>query len=421
MKKIISLLTVALLIVSCCVFHTGTVFAAGGDYTYKTLSATTAEITGYSGKGGDITIPSTLDGLTVVSIGEQAFYQNKNLKDSVVTIPDTVKSIGEKAFAGSYIKGVKIPASVEVLGNSAFSYCVYLTELELNASVETISNNCFSNCTRLTKVTVPEGVKHIDVSAFQLCNHLTEVKLPSTLNTIDESAFAQTAIESITLPESTTYIKDQAFFQCESLKSITIPAKVKAIGNYAFAGGFSLEEVILEQGVEKIGIAAFDACPIKSITIPSSVTEIENYSIGFTDDVFAGYTKFDDMVITCYKDSATFTYAKDFEFEVNILEEPTEPTTPEDTTAPTETTESTTADSSDNTAPSYPIPYEYEMGDVNMDKKVNVRDATEIQKHIADLITLSPEASLLAEFDGDTRITVKDATAIQKAVAGIVY
>lgn len=49
--------------------------AQGGDYTY-TVTAGQAQITGYTGAGGDVTIPSTLGGAPVTSIGDQAFSGN---------------------------------------------------------------------------------------------------------------------------------------------------------------------------------------------------------------------------------------------------------------------------------------------------------------------------------------------------------
>ena len=127
MKKLLSVLTIITLLLSCLSFSAGSVFAAENDYTYKALDSATAEITGYKGSASNITIPSKIGGLTVVSIGKQAFYQNKTIKN--VTIPNTVKSIGDKAFYASYMSSVTIPDSVETMGQSAFSYCIYLTDL----------------------------------------------------------------------------------------------------------------------------------------------------------------------------------------------------------------------------------------------------------------------------------------------------
>ena len=62
---------------------------------------------------------------------------------------------------------------------------------------------------------------------------------------------------------------------------------------------------------------------------------------------------------------------------------------------------------------------DYEIGDVNMDGKLNIRDATLIQKSAAKMETLDDIQSLLADYNGDGKVNVKDATAIQKFIAGI--
>lgn len=59
------------------------------------------------------------------------------------------------------------------------------------------------------------------------------------------------------------------------------------------------------------------------------------------------------------------------------------------------------------------------LGDADLNGKVNIKDATAIQKHLASLSTLSDEACAVSDTDGSGKINVKDATAIQKFVADI--
>jgi hypothetical protein len=61
-----------------------------GDYTYTTNSGTIA-ITGNSGPGGAVIIPSTIDGLPVTSIGVNAFRYCRSLAG--VTIGTNVTTI----------------------------------------------------------------------------------------------------------------------------------------------------------------------------------------------------------------------------------------------------------------------------------------------------------------------------------------
>ena len=66
-----------------------------GDWTYS-VSGSQATITGYSGDGGAVEIPALLDGVSVVKVGPEAFFNNTSITS--ITIPDSVTSIGEAAF-----------------------------------------------------------------------------------------------------------------------------------------------------------------------------------------------------------------------------------------------------------------------------------------------------------------------------------
>ena len=59
------------------------------------------------------------------------------------------------------------------------------------------------------------------------------------------------------------------------------------------------------------------------------------------------------------------------------------------------------------------------LGDANGDGVVNITDATLIQKHIAEIETLTSDGILVSDVDGDGSVNIKDATIIQKYLAGI--
>ncbi len=84
-------------------------------------------------------------------------------------------------------------------------------------------------------------------------------------------------------------------------------------------------------------------------------------------------------------------------------------TSPEVTTTAPAETEPTTA------------PAEKLLGDVNLDEKINIKDATAIQKHLAKLESLSAEGLEVADFKADGKLNIKDATAIQKFIAKMEY
>ena len=61
-----------------------------------------------------------------------------------------------------------------------------------------------------------------------------------------------------------------------------------------------------------------------------------------------------------------------------------------------------------------------DKGDVNFDGKVNVVDATEIQKYIVNKDGILQDGLAVADVSGDGKINVTDATHIQKYVVGLV-
>ncbi|MHC4374358.1 MAG: leucine-rich repeat protein, partial [Planctomycetota bacterium] len=82
-----------------------------GDYEYTDNLDGTCTITDYLGAGGDITIPETLNILTVTAIGNSTFYWNTDLTG--VSIPGSVTTIGAEAFHGcSNLRSVVIPVGV---------------------------------------------------------------------------------------------------------------------------------------------------------------------------------------------------------------------------------------------------------------------------------------------------------------------
>ena len=224
---------------------------------------------------GAITIPSTLGGYPVTSIGDRAFCDCSSLTG--VTIPDGVKSIGDSAFYGcSSLTSVTIPNSVTSIGDNAFGGCSSLTSVTIPDSVTSIGIGVFGGCSSLTSVTIPNSVTSIGDAAFCCCSSLTGVTIPDGVTSIGFCAFKGcSSLTSVTIPNSVTSIGDLAFDGCSSLKSVTIPNSVTSIGDNAFSLCSSLKSVTIPNSVTSIGKDAFSACKsLKSVTIPNSVTSI---------------------------------------------------------------------------------------------------------------------------------------------------
>ena len=286
--------------------------AKSGYFTYS-VSNNQATITDVNTSiSGSVTIPATLGGYPVTSIGEAAFSGCTGLTS--ITIHNSVTSIGDYAFyectrltsiavdvnnsnyssdeygvlfnkdktilvqypIGNTRTEYTIPNSVTSIGSYAFDDCAGLTSITIPDSVTRIGSSAFSYCTGLTSVTIPDGVTSIGGSAFSGCDGLTSVTIPDSVTSIGNSAFSGCdGLTSVTIPDSVTSIGNSAFSGCDGLTSVTIPDSVTSIGNSAFSGCDGLTSVTIPDSVTSIGNSAFSGCDgLTSVTIPDSVTSI---------------------------------------------------------------------------------------------------------------------------------------------------
>lgn len=161
-----------------------TCIGVSGSFQYKTKEDGTILIDEYIGTDKDVQIPSTIDGKPVTEI-YNAFYGDEN------------------------IESVVIPEGVTVLDKEAFALCKNLSKVTLPSTLKTIGERAFAY-TNLKEVIIPEGVTSIGRNAFNNCKQMTNISLPSTLKTINPLAFTSTGLKEIVLPDHITYIGTNA-------------------------------------------------------------------------------------------------------------------------------------------------------------------------------------------------------------------
>jgi hypothetical protein len=164
--------------------------------TYTTNNGTIT-ITGYTGPGGAVTIPSAINGLPVTSIGPGAFAGCRNLTN--VAIPSSITIIGDQAFFYcTNLASVTLPTSVTSIGQGAFVACTALTSVAIPNSLTNIPAMVFMGCTSLTNITIPNGVTSIGDRAFDVCSSLAGVyfqgNAPSLGSALVFDAFDNTTI-----------------------------------------------------------------------------------------------------------------------------------------------------------------------------------------------------------------------------------
>ena len=260
--------------------------------------------------------------VNITALPTQAFYNSKNVEHLI--LPNTLITIGEEMFYQSDLRSVVIPTNVTTVGYSAFkrcsslttvtfekesqlktiggdyyygafSDCTALTSIEIPASVETIGNTAFSDCSSLATVTFEKGsrLKTIGNNAYYRCTSLTSIEIPASVETIEKKAFMHCSSLATVTFEKGSQLKtiagdsyDGAFSDCTALTSIEIPASVETIEATAFKRCSKLTTITFEKGslLKTIGggyyssyyHGAFSDCSsLTSIEIPASVETIE--------------------------------------------------------------------------------------------------------------------------------------------------
>ena len=175
--------------------------------------------------------------------------------------------------------------------------------------------------------------------------------------------------------------------ELKKLKSVKLPANLIEIETRAFYQCDNLTEIIIPNKVVKIRFDAFLNCPnLKRVMIPKSVIEIGERAFGYTKTLLYDsdgipdrfeYNKIEGITIYTPSKSSAVEYAK--KNGVKCVQMP--------------------------------------MGDVDLDGKVTIQDATLMQRYCAEYVILNQIQLNLADADDNGDISIGDATAIQKIVA----
>jgi hypothetical protein len=291
-----------------------------GQWFYTTNNGSIT-ITLYLGPGGAVTIPRTINGLPVTSIGAGVFGESGNLTS--VTIPSSVSSIAGSAFSGcaklasimvdaqnpfySSVDGVlfdksetrlvefpggvggsyTIPNGVISIGDDAFWTC-RLRSVAIPSSVATIGEYAFYNCTSLVIVTIGSGVTSIGAGAFWDCQFLRCVFFQGNAPSCDLSPSGMSPFLSSIyatayyLPGTTGWGTN---FACLPAVLWSPPTYAYTTNNGAltitgvtgtgWGGAVTIPNTINGLPVTSIAAGAFTGSfSLISVTIPNSVTSI---------------------------------------------------------------------------------------------------------------------------------------------------
>ena len=272
-------------------------------YYYREDTDTVALYYVYS-KSGNVTVPSTVNGVTVSYLdGGDGGSSMKS-----ISMPDTITEI--YGFSENYnLESVKLSNSLTEIGYRRFANCTSLESIEIPGSVKTIEQSAFSGCDSLKKVTLNEGLEKIEQSAFGSCP-IETITIPSTVKSIGKGFGDHKALRSVTFKGTPNIIDSRAFSSDaltevnglsedsiikfwtafddtpwqESLVNEDEPFLVDNNGRLVAYVGTDTD-VVIPDNVKIIGESAFMSKPIKSIVIPDTVTEIEKMAFYGCDEL----------------------------------------------------------------------------------------------------------------------------------------
>lgn len=219
---------------------------------YSSLGDGTCILVDGVGSEESVAVPDEVGGCTVVEIADFAFFHTGHSQTQVntklreISLPDTIKRIGERAFG----------------------FCENLAKIEIPGSVEEIADYAFVN-SGLVEAVIQPGMKKLGAGAFNICSYLEKIELPEGLESIGELAFANCRrLTEIRVPNGVKSIGERAFRNCSGLTSIALSDTVEEMGAGALQNCANLSEVRLSAGLRRLEPSLFGlgALPLPSVS-----------------------------------------------------------------------------------------------------------------------------------------------------------
>jgi len=281
-------------------------------FVYQEVSMS-IRITGYTGTGGAVVIPATINGLPVTEIGGSAFWGKITDPGSTLTLSQNILRLGQGAFMNcTGLSGtIVIPAGLATIDDWVFGGDSDISAFSVNAAnpnFSSVDGVLFDKTlTRLVRCpplktgaySIPSSITSIDAFAFHSCSGLTgQLLLPSGLTSIEVVVFKDCTgfTGSLTIPDGIGMISEAAFQGCSGFDgTLTLPDSLTIIDFFAFTGcsGFT-GDLTLPPNLTQIRTAAFQDCSGFNgiLTIPAPTGTIRENGFkncsGFTRAHFQG-------------------------------------------------------------------------------------------------------------------------------------
>ena len=209
-----------------------------------------------------ITFPTSL-----TNINEYGFYSS-NLSNLDLSKCTQLQSIGDFAFQGCSFSTLKLPASLQSIGQYAFSLCpnIITADLSKNIALTKIKNFAFWQCQYLADFSLPLSIDSIGYGVILECNRLKSILVDSNnpnFTSSDGILFNKNKTTLINYPpgkSGTKYI---------------LPTTITQIGDAAFRGCLNLRSIdATNSSLTKIGMSSFYSTYVTDVSFPSTLVDI---------------------------------------------------------------------------------------------------------------------------------------------------
>lgn len=266
----------------------------------------------------------TIDMTGVQYIGKSAFANAAYITE--ITIPKTVKYVGDNAFENSGLKTLAVQNEMPIIPVSlckgtkltkiTFAHPEFIRVISENAFASTpigeplfnswgdvaakgyetlvVNDSAYENCQSIAKVEMPDTLVRLNQKCFKGCTKLYSIKFGKETRVADIECFANcTALDNVAFNTKLTSLGTGVFSGCTALKAVDIQAKMEdwveidkntgvGFGTGMFAGDTSLKTVILPDTLTRIPEATFEGCT--SLTSVNGSSANGNTNIVMVED-----------------------------------------------------------------------------------------------------------------------------------------